>query len=108
MKRAIAFLSFALVFAVVAFAQTSQTQTGAKCPMTKQAAGSASCEACCHGSCEKDCCKNGCDMKCCGGSNAKMCKKDNTCGKKCSHSGGTGKCCHGGAPQGAAQPGNGA
>jgi hypothetical protein len=47
-------------------------------------------------------------MKCCGGDSAKMCKKDKSCGKKCAHSGGMDKCCHGGSPQGAAQPGNGA
>ena len=73
MKRTIAFLSFVLVFAVVAFAQTSRTQMSAKCPMNNQADGSADCKACCHGSCEKDCCKNGCDMKCCSGDSAKMC-----------------------------------
>ncbi len=102
MKRTILFLSFLLVFAVVAFAQNSQTQTGAKCPMTHQVAGSADCKACCHGSCEKDCCKSGCDMKCCNGDSAKMCSKGNGCGKKCSHNGGKAKCCQGGSQQGAA------
>jgi len=107
MKRTIAFLSFMLVFAVVAFAQASQTQTGAKCPMTNQASASADCKACCHGSCEKDCCKNGCDMKCCNGDSAKMCSKGKNCGKKCAHIAGK-KCCDGGSSQGAAQPNAGA
>ena len=108
MRRTIAFLSFVLVFAAVAFAQTSQTQMGAKCPMNKHASASASCKGCCKDDCGKDCCKNGSDMKCCSGDSAKMCKKDKNCGKKCAHNGGMGKCCHDGSQQGAARPNAGA
>jgi hypothetical protein len=54
MKRTIAFLSFAVLLAITALAQTS--------PL---AAKGAYCSACCKGKCGVSCCKSGCTDSCC-------------------------------------------
>jgi hypothetical protein len=55
MKRTIATLSLALVFAIGAFGQTSQLQQKLSC-----------CGSCCPDGCGQTCCQDGC-AKCCNG-----------------------------------------
>ena len=95
MKRTISFLSFLLVFTALAFAQTSQTPMGAKCPMAHNGI--------CNG---EKCCKDGCDKKCCDENGAKICSKDGGA-KQCCHKGSGKNCCHHGSQQGATEPGTG-
>jgi hypothetical protein len=58
MKRTIVSLSLMLMFAVAAFAQSSNMQT-------KTAKGC--CGACCGDKCGKSCCQSGCTGACCQG-----------------------------------------
>lgn len=55
MKRTFALLSFSLVLAVAAFAQTSS-------PKSK-----AGCTTCCEDKCGASCCQGGCTSDCCKG-----------------------------------------
>jgi hypothetical protein len=53
MKRALAFLSLAVVLGVTTFAQTSSFAKGANC------------KDCCNDKCGQTCCKDGCTGSCC-------------------------------------------
>lgn len=91
MKRTLAYLSFLLVFTVMAIAQTS-TPAVSCCG-----------DKCSQASCTKKCCQKSNGEMCSGNDCAKMCSdknctkmcSDKSCAKTCSGKGGAKSCCHG-------------